>query len=379
MTNQGYDVVIVGGGASGLCAAVSYLRRADAGRLLLLEAKGECGLKILATGNGRCNVSNLSADDYGEAKAFFESLGVLFRVEEGGRAYPMSGRALSVQGALLNALRELGAEIRTGCRVTVVRKAIGGFEVEYERAAPYDRAPALRANRVLLATGGKAGPAYGSFGDGYGFARKLGHSVESIRPSLVPLVYAEECKERFSVLKGVRAKAKAELVIDGHTAANAAGEVQFTQDALSGIVIFDLSVVMPKSVIEGRPRVHVVLDLVPGADEDRLSDLLEAHPEFGLAGVMDKRLADFLRTADAGETAAAAKRLVVPIEGTKGWKDAQATRGGVPLSEINPETGESLICPGLFFAGEIAGRVFICGGYNLTFAWTSGIRAGKYL
>ncbi|MCL2493936.1 MAG: NAD(P)/FAD-dependent oxidoreductase [Clostridiales bacterium] len=404
-----YDAVIIGGGAAGLAAAVTYMRRRDAGRLVILESKESCGRKLLATGNGRCNVSNLSAEGYEEIKAFFESMGVLLRVEEAGRAYPMSGKAESVLAALLCALqsppeprlepskrhlepvptaaealrgeqtRKRCVDIRTDCRVGEILRTPGGqggYEIKAENGALY------QAPRVLIATGGKAGPAFGSHGDGFAFARSLGHRVETIRPALVPVVYAEEVREQFAALKGVRVRARASLEIDGKQSAVSDGEIQFTEDALSGIVVFDISLGMPKSIIEGRPRTEVCLDLVPGEPEDRLVQLIAGHAALGLEGVLPFKLADRIAKDCGGaatEMAACAKRFVIPVSGTKGWKEAQTTRGGVPLEEIDEATGESRISPGLFFAGEVIDADFLCGGFNLSFAWATGIRAGASL
>jgi len=429
-------VLVVGGGPAGMAAAIAAARAGA--RVAVAERMPRVGKKLLATGNGRCNVSNLSADGYADIKDFFEGLGVLLRVEEAGRAYPMSGRAVSVRDALLHALRAGGGgalgtpgaqgtqgtqgassaaaqapggggsgrdgasgpslrivkrasgasaasasapaaapELRTGCRVASVERGEGGgFLVTAEDGAGY------AARRVLIATGGKAGPAFGSLGDGYAFARALGHGIETIRPSLVPLVYAEEARQSLSGLKGVRARVKAELMVSGKRAAAADGEVHFAEDALSGIVIFDLSTRMPKSIIEGRPRVEAVLDLVPGTDEGALCAMLRAQGDFWLRGVVDARLSDLI-VRDAGGDAEAvarrAKRFVVPVAGTKGWKEAQTTRGGVPLSELDGRSFESRVRPGLFFAGEALNADFLCGGFNLSFCWLSGLSAGAHL
>ncbi|MDR1797490.1 MAG: NAD(P)/FAD-dependent oxidoreductase [Clostridiales Family XIII bacterium] len=406
---KNFDAIIIGGGASGLAAAVTYLRRPDAGALLLIEAKEECGRKILATGNGRCNVSNLSADGFEDIEVFFESLGVLFRVEEMGRVYPMSGKASSVRDALVYALghtpgqaaaypaptgksTEKGkpmtlsvvrrpsaatVEVQVGRRVASVEKSADGvFSVKDGEGR------VSRARHVLIATGGKAGPAFGSYGDGYAFARAFGHKIETIHPSLVPLAYAEEEREALSRLKGVRARVGASLEIDGWYTTGADGEVQFTADALSGIVIFDISTAMPKSIIEGKPSVCVRLDLVPGAKKEELQEMMRLHDGFWLEGVMDKRLSDWIVERGKGDIeriALYAKCLSVPISGTKGWKDAQVTRGGVVLDEVSPRTGESRLCPGLFFAGEVLDEDFVCGGFHLSQAWTTGMRAGAHL
>jgi predicted flavoprotein YhiN len=409
----GYDAIIVGGGAAGLVAAIAYLRRPDAGRLLVIEANDACGRKLLATGNGRCNISNLSADGYAEIKDFFESIGVLFRIEEGGRAYPMSGRAVSVQSALVLAAERLGAAFALGQRVTEVGVApdpAGGFDV-LAQAADITRTPALvkprgkavdgkggaagesgsageaavpqtfsyHTKRVLIATGGKAGPQYGCLGEGFGLARKLGHTVESIGPALVPLVYTEAERGRLAGLKGVRVKCKAELLIDGRCAAASSGELLFAESGLSGVMMFDLSTAMPKSILEDRPQVCVHMDLVPGTDAFALGRLMDENPGLWLSGVLDEKLSALLVRENGGDpakVAAAAKDFTACLSGTKGWKEAQTTRGGIPLAEIDGDTGESRVAPGLYFAGEVLEPVFLCGGFNLSNAWATGIRAG---
>ena len=372
-----YDAVIVGGGAAGLAAAIAYLRRKSHGRLLLIETNDACGKKLLATGNGRCNISNLSADDYYIVKKFFKSIGVLFRVEEGGRVYPMSGQALSIRDALLNALRRENAEILYDARVkTIESMKDGGFKLFFEEGEP------IETKGLLIATGGKAGPQYGCMGDGYVFAKSLGHSVESIRPALVPLTYSESEKERLSELSGVRIKSQAELLIDGKRIAGSSGELQFTNYGLSGIMIFDLSTMMPKSIIEGKPRTEIAVDFAPGEEEGALEALMLDNDGLWLEGVVGKKLSALLvreGKEDPATIASLTKNFVVNVTGTKGWKEAQMTVGGIRISEVNEETGESNFHKGLFFAGEVLEPVFVCGGFNLNFAWISGIRAGENL
>ena len=372
-----YDAAIIGGGASGLAAAVTYLRRKPHGRMILIEANDACGKKLLATGNGRCNISNLSADDYYSVKKFFKSIGVLFRVEESGRVYPMSGQAASVRDAFINALDREKAEILSGFRVIRAEaKKDGGYCLYFEEREP------VRTKNLLIATGGKAGPQYGCLGDGYAFARNFGHSVESIRPALVPLTYTESERKRLSGLAGVRIKSQAELLIDGKRTAASAGELQFTGYGLSGIMIFDISMMMPKSILEGKPKTEIVLDLAPGEDEEDLENLIYENHGLWLEGVVGKKLSALL-VREGGEDPAAiaalAKNFVVNVSGTKGWKEAQVTLGGVSVSEVSELTGESLLNKGLFFAGEALEPVFICGGFNLNYAWVTGARAGANL
>jgi len=252
----------------------------------------------------------------------------------------------------------------------------GGFRLFFEDGT------SVWTRRLLIATGGKAGAQYGCAGDGYAFARSFGHSVETIRPALVPLVYTDSEKMRLAEIDGVRIKARAELLIDGRRAAGASGELQFREYGLSGIMIFDLSTMMPKSIIEGKPRTEVALDLAPGEEAETLEYLIRENEGLWLEGVVGKKLSALLVSrggGDAARVAALAKYFLVSVSGTKGWKEAQTTLGGVSTSEIDEETGESLLCKGLFFAGEVLEPVYICGGFNLNHAWATGIRAGKNL
>ena len=376
MSGELYDAAIIGGGAAGLAAAVTYLRRAAHRRLVLIEANEVCGKKLLATGNGRCNISNLSADNYPGVKQFFKSVGVPFRIEEEGRAYPMSGQALSVRDALVRALEREQAEVLYRTRITFVEKDGRNFVLRLEDGT------GILTNKLLIATGGKAGPQYGCRGDGFAIARSLGHGVESIRPALVSLIYSEQEKRRLSGLKGVRIRSRAELFIDGKRTAASSGELQFTEYGLSGVMIFDISIMMPKSVIEGKPCVEIVLDFAPGEEEASLEKLIRDNEGFWLEGVVGKKLSEFLVReggGDAAKIAALTKNFSVAVDGTKGWKEAQTTMGGVRVSEIDERTGESRLCEGLFFAGEVLEPAFICGGYNLNYAWTTGFRAGEFM
>jgi len=374
MDNNFFDVAVIGGGAAGLAAAITYARRERSGSLVLIEANEVLGKKLLATGNGRCNISNLSADGYAKTKRFFESVGVLLRVEDGGRAYPMSGQALSVRNALVLALEREQVQTLLGARVSKVTKGEKEFTLDFADGTE------IKAKKLIIAAGGKAGPQFGCLGDGYAFARALGHGVESIRPALVPLVYTEKERDRLAGLKGVRIRSQAELFIDNKRAAASSGELQFTEYGLSGIMIFDLSTMMPKSIIEGKPSTEVVLDFVPGEEKTSLERLIQENEGLWLEGVVGKKLSDLLVSEAGGNVsriAALAKEFPVTVEGTKGWKEAQVTHGGVRLSDVNEETGESLLCEGLYFAGEILDPVFICGGFNLNFAWSTGLRAGE--
>ncbi|MDR0519398.1 MAG: NAD(P)/FAD-dependent oxidoreductase [Clostridiales Family XIII bacterium] len=451
-----YDLIVIGAGAAGLTAAIAFLREAEArqggaahceargegiggagggcadARVLLLDANGEPGKKILATGNGRCNLSNTSADGWRDTKDFFQSTGVLLCEDEGGRVYPQSRQAAAVRDALVREAVRLGAEILCETRVAAVSEAGGGgFCVKAERSgepktlskgvrragsgAPEGRGEprVFSAKRVIVATGGKACPAYGNFGDGYAIARGFGIEVNPIRPALVPFVYEAGVKERFAALAGVRAKAKVELLArlggDGGTdngggggdgadndggggaeigaaripsacdaacdvIASSEGEVQFASYGLSGICVFDLS-----RYYTGGGGHAIRIDLAPMHAEHDIAGLLASGRAAGLAGVVHSKIAEYIErnAGDAIAAAALVKRLTVPVSGTKGWKEAQITAGGVSLGEVHMDSYEAKKTPGLYFAGEALDYDGASGGYNLDFAWNSGMKAGR--
>jgi predicted flavoprotein YhiN len=376
---SGYDLIVIGGGPAGLAAAISFKRKCT-GSVLIIDSQAEAGKKILSTGNGRCNLTNIKADGYEQTKSFFETLGVLLYTDGAGRAYPHSRQASVVRDALAGEAGRLGAEFLLSAKVNAlsrgdkddfVAEVAAGVVAEEEAGARF------RARQVIVATGGKACPLYGNFGDGFRFARALGLHVTPIRPALVPLVYADEVKKTLSVLKGVRARADVALLSDGKSVATASGEVQFTDYGLSGICIFDLSRYM-KSVMQGRNtgaqsgehRYEVQIDFAPGISGGTLKDLLNRGAAAGLAGIVDKKLAAVLKPEQV-------KRFIVPVSGTRGWKDAQITAGGVSMDELEPAHYEAVSAPGLFFVGEACDYDGPSGGFNLDHAFTSGIAAGS--
>jgi predicted Rossmann fold flavoprotein len=225
--------------------------------------------------------------------------------------------------------------------------------------------------------GGKAGPQYGCAGDGYRIARRLGHAVVSPLPALAPLVCDARCADRLAALKGIRAKGKAALWIGEEKTAEETGEIQFTADGLSGICVFDLS----RHLRNREARVcRVILDLAPEYDEAELESLLSEGRAAALRGIVHAGLAARVAADTAGDARAAAreiKAMEFPVAGTKGWREAQTSSGGVRADMVDAATMESRIAQGLYFAGEILDYDGRCGGYNLHWAWTSGMRAGR--
>jgi predicted Rossmann fold flavoprotein len=403
-----YAVAVVGGGAAGMAAAVSAapdLRRSVAGNkrkygggdvngggdasgardavtgVLCLERNDAPGRKLLATGNGRCNLSNVACAGSDEVVRFFRELGLLTRLEANGCLYPYSGQAAAVRDALREEMSRRGVVLRCCAPVRAVRRTApdavrilprGGFELETDDGAR------VRAARLVIATGGKAGPQYGSRGDGYAFARRFGHSVVSPLPSLVRMVCADEEAPRLRALKGVRARCAVALWIGETPAGRAAGEMQFTEDGLSGICVLDLSRYMRVKAPGAACR--LVFDFAPDTEERALRELLAEKRAAFLSGVVPAKLAAQIDAEAKGGARAAArllKRMEFSVTGTKGWKEAAVTSGGVPLGEVDADTMESKLVRGLFFAGELLDYDGPCGGFNLNHAFLTGMKAGR--
>ena len=349
----------------------------------LLEKNDILGRKLLATGNGRCNLTNLNCADSADTLEFFSEIGLLTRSEGEGRVYPYSEQASAVQEVLSNILRDRNVEVFFGEVIQSVEKTKSGFLITSEKKE-------FGTDAVILATGGKAGPQYGATGDGYRIAKQFGHTVVRTMPSLVQLVAESDF---FRFLKGVRTKGKAELLRGNSVVAVENGEIQFTEDGLSGICIFNLSKYYQKG--DG-----IRLDLFPEYDENSLLQMMEQRAnslasrsmaEFFL-GMVHKKLSPVLlgelfldetrkihtmTKADLSKTARLLKGWVIPINGTKGWKEAQVTSGGIDLSEVDLNTMESKLVQKLYFAGELLDWDGKCGGYNLQWAWSSGKAAGS--
>lgn len=377
------SITVIGGGPSGMMAAISAARSGNHS-VRLIEKNPFPGRKLLATGNGRCNLTNSSSPDAEETLRFFQELGLLTREEAEGRIYPYSEQASSVQEILVQAMERLGVEVICGTEVESLEKPGQVFHLKMKDQRVFD------SDAVILATGGKAGPQYGSTGDGYRIAKAFGHTVIRLMPSLVQMVSEEYF---FKGLKGVRTKGQVTLLRGNDPIDTESGEIQFTEDGLSGICIFNLSKRYDRGDL-------VKMDLFPDYSEAALTELLSGCTgslgdrtlsEF-MNGMIHKKLipvilselsltrertVDSLRMEEIQRTARFLKGWIIRISGTKGWKEAQVTAGGVDLAEINRNTMESKLVPGLYFAGELLNVDEKCGGYNLQWAWSSGMAAGK--
>ena len=397
--------VIIGGGASGLAAAVTLKRECPAMDVIVLEKLDVPGRKLLATGNGRCNLTNtdiavgyyhgdssliyrvLNRFDLTDCLDFFHSLGLLTREEEG-RVYPLSMNAATVRNVLLEEAQRLGVVFETGF---AVGDLVPGFTVIEK-----DGGRSVTADCVLLALGGKADAAHGTDGDGYPLLKNLGIRYAPISPSLTALL----TDPKVAPLKGLRFHGSASLEdARGNLVGKDDGELQFTENGLTGIPAFQLS--GDAAVLAKNETPRVLLDFCPNLPDvavleylrDRRSRSGPEEPVLCLfTGLLQEKLSRFL-LEDAGlspetpanrlgmqelaDLAGLLKAWPLDVLGTKSFKDAQVTRGGVPAEELNEDSLESRRVPGLWFAGELLNVDGACGGYNLHFAWGSGILAAK--
>ena len=397
------DVIIIGGGASGMMAA---LTAAENGRsVLLLERQSRVGRKLLTTGNGRCNLTNhnvsparyhggdgfcayaLNAFDVGSTLQYFASLGLLTVAEDSGRVYPMSNMAGSVLDVLRYALEQPTIEVVTGQTVTAVKKTANGFTVRTETDA-------FTAGKLILAAGGCAGSKVGGVMDGYQLAKSLGHHRTPLYPSLVQLK-TDPTYPR--ALKGVKAECGITILRGSGTVAENRGEVLFTEYGVSGPAIFNIS----RAVATGGEGLVCALDFFPDWDLREVLDWLrmrrqtmQAHEASTLlvgschtrlgqmlckaAGFTSQPAAD-LTDSDLERIARQAKHFALPITGTCGFDQAQVTAGGLQTGEFDPQTMQSLLVPGLYACGEVLDVDGDCGGFNLQWAWSSGHLAGLLL
>ena len=401
------QVLVLGGGASGLAAALAAARAGA--RVTVLERNAKPGKKLLATGNGRCNLDNtgiaperyftsdpaglkplLAAVNAADPLGWFESLGLYTRTDEAGRVYPYSNQAADVLALLEHHLEKYNVRIRCGCTVRTLSQSRGGYAVQFVNAE--GQPESLRTDAVICAMGAAAGPQFGTDGFGTAFAAQCGGKLAPLYPCLTALQIAKPWK----ALAGIRAKATASL-LDGKTLLAAeTGEVQFTDYGLSGICIMQLSGLLAPG--RGPKQPAVELDLFPALDEAVLAALFAARPprlagdspaEFWLGLVHPKLGRALWAAARLPETslhalppqawqtlARTAKHWRFEGLTPCGWKQAQTTGGGLCLNEMD-ELFQFQGCPGLYFVGETLDCAGSCGGFNLHWAFGSGLVAGR--
>lgn len=398
---SGFDIAVVGGGAAGLTAAIEAKRRDESLNVVILERLPRIGKKLLATGNGRCNYTNrhINAESYAKmfpspdlnrfvghfnAEEYLKTLGVFGAADAEGRVYPLSGTAASVLDGFRLELKRLGVEILCDFPVTRIEPRENFFLFSEEKR--------VTAKAVILAGGGCSQSVLGSDGSVLRIAKTLGLPADPLSPALVPL---KTPPESVRGLKGVRVNARTSLYRNGKMLKTETGEVQFGENTLSGICIFNLSLALGQGA-----DTAVVLDLLPETETDEVLRLLrelknarrEAALEDYLTGLFHKRIGlkllrdctgraptepvKTLPDAEIKKLAEEIKRMEFPILGTAGFEKSQVTKGGIRPDSLNGRL-ESKTIPRLFVCGEMLSYAGECGGYNLTFAFASGALAGR--
>ena len=408
MNTDRLKVGIIGGGAAGLMAAIYA---SDGGAdVTLIERNAVCGRKIRITGKGRCNLTNdcdmneflknvptnprflysalsfLSTED---TQRLFEELGVPLKVERGRRVFPVSDKAADVQNALVRAVRDRGVKILCSRAedLTVADGVIRGVKVNGEE---------LLFDRVIIATGGASYPATGSDGDGYRLARKVGHTVTPLLPSLVPLVSRSKICGR---MQGLSLKNVSLTVVDktsGKVAYEDFGEMMFTHFGMTGPMVLsasahlsDIGIGKYEARINLKPALdeqaldsRILSDFAKYKNRDLVNSLDDLLPQkmipviIDLSGIPERKKINSITKEERARLVSLIRALPVSIDGFRPIDEAIVTKGGVSVKEINPKTMESKLVSGLYFAGEVIDVDAYTGGYNLQIAFSTGALAG---
>ncbi len=391
-------VAVIGGGASGLMAAIAA--KNDNTEVVVLEREKRVGKKILATGNGRCNLTNINADInnyYGNNKEFvtgaikrwwvretlefFSELGVLWKEEQDGKIYPYSDTASSVLDVLRMRVERSGIETVCGFDVKAIKKSQNGFVISSYSGE------SCSCERVIVATGGKATPSLGSNGSGYALLEAFGHKTSKLSPSLVQMRTVGDVAKK---LKGIKINSTVRMGEFAET-----GELLFTDYGLSGPPVFSLS-----SRIGRNDRISI--DIMPEYTFDEIKNILyercaylyDVTLEEFFVGMLNKRVGQVLlksldiaplsrlcTTLSEKEIERIAQRIKCwefRLDGTMSWNNAQVTKGGVYTDGFDSVTMQSRLVNGLYACGEVLDIDGDCGGYNLQWAWSSGYLAGSY-
>ena len=396
-------IAIIGAGASGMAAALAAAEN-EKNQIILLERQARVGRKLQATGNGRCNLSNIHAQEggyHGEhpefvsnaiaafspevTLAWFASLGLFTITEESGKVYPYSDQANSVVDVLRLALVKDNITLMTGYEVTKIQKTDSGFQITNGETA-------ITCDKLIVACGGLAGSKLGGTMSGYKLLAKLGHRATRLRPSLVQI---KSSWPELPSLKGVRANCNVKILHNGEIYAQSTGELQLTEHGISGPVVFEIS----RDVCAQRGKWTAKLDFLPHISAEALDAELQRRRETNLpmeelltgilhnrlgrvltkaAGIKSKQHANQISNAEQSEVVNCVKNLEIDLTEPLGMDSAQVTAGGVLTDGFDPDTMQSKLVPGLYACGEVLDIDGDCGGYNLQWAWSSGRMAGLH-
>lgn len=377
---------------------------------IIIEANTSAGRKLLLTGGGRCNLTHQAEPieivrkfgDKGRflsyclyqyppkyVQDFFAELGLRLKVEKDGCVFPASDRAGDVRDALVERAKKLGVRFLYDRRAKSITKENNMFIVRTEKEPIY-------TEKLIIATGGLSYPQTGSTSDGYRFAKELGHTIVEPKPSLVPLVIREDWPKQVAGTAVEDVKASAHI---NNKKVTTPGAIIFTEDGIGGPAVLDMSRYLADYLPAGKKPIAISLDLTPQVKEAELerkiTELVAINPKKRVVNILTefvpKRLsAELCRQAGCGDEFAAGqlkkdvrkklvrllKNLPISVVSTRPIDEATVTHGGVSVTEIEPKTMESKICPNLFFAGEVIDADGPCGGYNLQMCWSTGALAG---
>lgn len=390
-----FDVAILGGGASGITAAIAAKRAGKS--VVIYERMPKLGKKVIASGNGRCNLLNENINEsfynasarplvknifskFGKSDIldFFTGLG-LQMYSDGGRIFPVTNQSSSVLKVLEMEMERLAIPVEFNFEVADIADTKGWFTLSEKSGRK------ISANALVIASGGKSYPAFGADGSSYRFAEQFGHKIIEPVPCAVALVAKDPLCHP---LQGQKISASAKAIIDGNLVSQAQGEVLFTKYGLSGTAILDISREISIAINRsGKKQAVIIIDMVPFMKETALRAEIEGRlknfssMEDIVAGILPNKfgaaLSNILKTKDALSIARSLKSKEFIVTGTRGWNEADFTAGGVSVEEIKIDNLESKFKKSLYFAGEILDVDGARGGYNLAWAWASGIVAGK--
>jgi predicted Rossmann fold flavoprotein len=399
-----WDVAVVGAGAAGLMTSI-FCGKAGL-RVLLLDGQKKIGAKILMSGGTRCNITNLeiTEKDYasenirvvrnilrgftsGEVLSLFRQMGVEVDMEKGGKFFPKTHSAQTVLEALLKEAQRQNVVLETGCKITRIEKD-GSFSLKSLNADFF-------AHHAVLCSGGLSYPTTGSDGTGFALARRFGHSLVPTSAALTPLLTQDS---DFKSIMGVALPVCLTLLKDGKKVISFEGDFLFTHFGFSGPAVLNIS----RHWDRERKKANVLLaaNFLPGMNEEEMRQRLLQGPKGGTPRIIRRVLSDFLpenfaavilKKLDIREDTALNQlkkedrekliqflfRSVLPVTEVYGYRKAEVTAGGISLSEVHPQTLESKLCPGLFFAGEILDTDGRIGGFNFQWAWSSAAAAAR--
>ena len=402
-----FDVIVVGAGASGMVTAIVSARRGK--KVLLFEKNNKVGKKLLATGNGKCNITNqrptlerfysqnpkfiaqiFEGYNYQSIKQFFKSIGLELIEAKEGKVFPMSLQASSVVELLHAECEQLGVKILLETEVKSIKRTEHGYRVTHSKGAE-------QVNSIVLATGHLSAPQLGGVDTGISFAQKLGHRVIKSFPTLVQLTSPIKNLERIA---GVKVESRVSLKRKNKIEVQKQGDVLFTSYGISGLAILDISRFVMEELIH-TPTVILEIDLMPKMSREQLFSMMKkslvkksSKPlELWMQGFINKKLIQAileplkLQNKTVGSISSNVKELEkivdkiktfkFTVNGSRGYKGAEVATGGIDTKEINPRTMESKKYKGLYFTGEVLDVDGDRGGFNLYFAWVCGLRAGE--